>query len=558
MSKFARCRLIRAIHRMLRQSAGLTVSRRRCVRRAGAVWKIFEFHRVVRLAIRSWKRHFERGNRQNLRNERINSARRSVWKRGGNTPPGIRSRLCRQTRTVRPALTAALLVAAPAVWGAGVDESGCDAERSYRACFAREAAEEENPFAGLAWPDKAKPAFADMDRDGDLDMFVGARDGTIRYYPNIGSVYKPVYGEAAWEENPLRSPPGEPNGRHRAFADMDNDGDLDLFFGTTDGMIRYYENTGGADNPVFSEHSGSDNPLDGVDVGLDSAPALADLDKDGDWDALIGADDGTLRYFENTGGTGNPVFRERIGPDNPLNEVDVGSDSTPALADLDNDGDWDVLIGVGGGKNSTLHYFENTGSVDNPVFSERFGPDNPWTGMDVEDYSSPALADLDNDGDWDALIGTKNGTLHYFENIGNTGNPVFNERFGSDNPLKDVDVGDYNSAPTLADLDKDGDWDALIGAEDGTLRYFENTGSAGNPLFSERFGPGSLRNGMDAGNNSSLALADLDKDGDWDALIGAEDGRLRYFENTGDPRNPVFSERPDSDNPLNRMDVGDN
>ncbi len=51
MSKLARCRLIRAIHRLLRQSADLAVSRRR----SGAVWKIFEFHRVVRLAARARK-----------------------------------------------------------------------------------------------------------------------------------------------------------------------------------------------------------------------------------------------------------------------------------------------------------------------------------------------------------------------------------------------------------------------------------------------------------------------------------------------------------------------
>ncbi|MCP4699613.1 MAG: hypothetical protein GY862_22605 [Gammaproteobacteria bacterium] len=437
-------------------------------------------------------------------------------------------------------------------WSAGVDESGCDAERSYRACFAREAAEEENPFAGLTLPSQAKPAFADMDRDGDLDMFVGAQDGTIRYYPNIGSVYKPIYREAAWEENPLRPPPGGPNGRHRAFADMDNDGDLDLFFGTTDGVIRYYENIGDVGKPVFSERFGPDNPLDEVDVGYYSAPALADLDKDGDRDMLIGAQDGTLHYFENTGDVGNPVFSEHFGSDNPLDGVDVGDYSTPTLADLDKDGDWEALIGAYDG---TLRYFENTGGANNPVFSERIGPDNPLDGVDAGFRSTPALADLDNDSDWDALIGTEYGRLRYFENTGGAGNPVFNERLGLDNPLDKVDIG-RDSAPVLADLDNDGDWDALIGTEFGRLRYFENSGDANNPVFKEHPGSENPLDWVDVGKYSAPALADLDNDGDWDALIGAWHGTLRYFENIGGTGKPVFSERTGPDNPLDEVDVG--
>jgi hypothetical protein len=74
-----------------------------------------------------------------------------------------------------------------------------------------------------------------------------------------------------------------------ALADLDGDGDLDAFIGKMNGAINYYRNDGTATTPAFTEVTGGDNPFDGVDVGSRSAPALADLDGDGDLDAFIGA-----------------------------------------------------------------------------------------------------------------------------------------------------------------------------------------------------------------------------------------------------------------------------
>jgi hypothetical protein len=75
---------------------------------------------------------------------------------------------------------------------------------------------------------------------------------------------------------------------------------------------------------AFAEQTGAANPFNTVDVGTDSTPSFADLDGDGDLDALVGGNTGTLRYFENTGSAIAPAFTERTGAANPFNTFDVG------------------------------------------------------------------------------------------------------------------------------------------------------------------------------------------------------------------------------------------
>ena len=68
--------------------------------------------------------------------------------------------------------------------------------------------------------------------------------------------------------------------------------------------------------------------------GDSSTPSFADLDGDGDLDAVVGELNGALRYFENTGSASAPAFTARTGAANPFDGVDVGSFGTPSFADL--------------------------------------------------------------------------------------------------------------------------------------------------------------------------------------------------------------------------------
>ncbi len=303
-------------------------------------------------------------------------------------------------------------------------------------------------------------------------------DTVYGYHSNVDGYLGLLFARWTGEENPFA---GIDVGKlsRPTLADLDNDGDLDLVVGEYYGPLYYYEDTGSRSQPGFTERTGAADPLDGINTGRYSTSTFADLDDDGDLDLVVGDWYDTLHYYENTGSRSQLGFTERTGAADPLAGIDVGWLSVPTFADLDDDGDLDLVVGE---RDGILNYYENTGSRSQPDFTERTGVDNPLDGIDVDTHSNPTFADLDNDGDLDLVVGEGNGILNYFENTGSRSQPGFTKRTGVDNPLDGIDV-DSNSAPTFADLDNDGDLDLVMGKEDGFLHYYENTGSRTEASF---------------------------------------------------------------------------
>ncbi|MEM8616620.1 MAG: FG-GAP-like repeat-containing protein, partial [Pseudomonadota bacterium] len=243
------------------------------------------------------------------------------------------------------------------------------------------------------------------------------------------------------------------------FIDVDGDGDLDLVTGSYSGLLRTFQNINGA----FTELTGASNPFNGVDLGFGSTPTSVDLDGDGDFDLISGEAGGTFRAFRNDSGS----FTELTGASNPFNGFDVGFYSAPTFVDVDGDGDLDLVSGELYG---TLKTFENTGSG----FTELTGANNPFTGMNVGFYSGPAFVDVDGDGDLDLVVGASNGRFRTFENDSGT----YTELTGSANPLAAIllPTGAYGGAtPTFADIDGDGDLDAVLGQYLGLISVYVNT-----------------------------------------------------------------------------------
>jgi hypothetical protein len=140
---------------------------------------------------------------------------------------------------------------------------------------------------------------------------------------------------------------GLANDQAPAFADLDNDGDLDGYFGDGIGRLHWIHNVGTPENPSL-RFTASYSPFGYVDVDARSVPSFLDIDGDLDYDLVVSLLDGSTRLYENTGTIDVPVFAS------PVNMVtfgltDFGSPATTAFADIDGDGDEDAFIATSDG-----------------------------------------------------------------------------------------------------------------------------------------------------------------------------------------------------------------
>jgi hypothetical protein len=439
----------------------------------------------------------------------------------------------------------------------------------------------KNPFQKLN--NGGSPTLVDIDNDNDLDVFIGGKNA-VTYYENTGDANQPIFEQRTEENNPLESV--NESGSVLFFVDIDADNDLDIFIGNSEyindeesstntsyGIVKYFENTGNINAPIFEERPETTYPFSRVKDMSNSAPHFVDIDNDDDMDAFIGSSDGTVRYYENTGTAKQANFIERTEQENPLNDVNVGDSSAPALIDIDGDSDLDAFIGTGEG---VVKYYENIGTSNAPQFVERTKLDNPFGGV-VDNDISLTMADIDNDGDLDAFATKYNEPVRYYQNTGNVKQPNFVERIEQDNPFNGIKGkkrtyanSDFLPPLALLDIDADGDLDAFIAGsvvegqdeerEEITwwINYYENTGSASQPFFEERIdaNPLSSRVVKNKGSHiSKLYFIDADNDRDFDVFIDFDDYVSDYYENVGSIRQPVFVERLEQDNPVKNLGI---
>ena len=406
-----------------------------------------------------------------------------------------------------------------------------------------------NPFNGFDNGAFSSTAFVDMDGDGDLDLVNGEQDGIFNYYENTGTAITPVYMERIGAANPLNGLVASYSSP--TFADIDGDGDQDMISGELFGNIFYYENTGTAIAPAFVERTGAANPFDSIDVGRFSTPVFIDLNNDGDQDLVIGEEDGNINYFINAGNALAPFYAQATGVVNPFDGIDIGDHSTISFFDRDSDGDQDLFIGESSG---SLNYYENIGTAIAPVYIERTGAANPFSSIFIGPNNTPQFADIDNDGDQDLVIGENNGIINYYKNIPTAVKFSFVEHVGAASPFDGIDVG-TRSAPAFSDIDGDGDQDLVIGENGGNLYYYENTGTAMAPVYSELTGATNPFDGISVSASGAPKFSDIDGDGDQDLIIGHFFTFLHYFENTGTSTLPVYIERNGAANPFDGFDV---
>lgn len=267
------------------------------------------------------------------------------------------------------------------------------------------------------------------------------------------------------------------------------------------------------------------NPFSLVRVGYESKPTYGDIDDDGDLDLFVGNGGGEINFFRNIGTATAPMFDTlQLDPFGLVSQTGASYVSLH-LQDMDADGDYDLWYGDDGFQ---FVYFKNIGTVTAPAFDTAtvnpFGLIAPYG----EYEAKITTGDLDNDGDYDMLVGASYADVYYYENTGTDSFPAF--AAAVQNPFGLANVGGNYAAPTIFDLDNDGDLDVTVNNNYGVLAFFENTGTLAVPAFAT---PVNNPFGIVTSYYYSVAVfADLDGDGDEDITQGEGYGGFFYQEDT--------------------------
>lgn len=289
------------------------------------------------------------------------------------------------------------------------------------------------------------------------------------------------------------------------MADIDADGDLDLLVASErDGRVGWYENVS-RDGLSMTHHVIAD--------GWESADFViaADLDNDRDLDvAALSTYGNALYWFENLNGRGQYSTARQV-----TDQVIFGS--SLAAADIDQDGDLDLVSSSAGAYDSDVSWYENLG----PSAAQRFGPQRVVT-ADTDFPQSVTVADVDGDGDGDLLTAVYGrNEIVWFENEDGRG------RFGTARFIARLPgVGTM----TVGDFDGDGDLD-VAGASSyygfSEVSWYENLDGKGTFQLPKTI-TASIPSVM------TIQAVDVDQDRDLDLMLSAP-GRqaIAWFENRG-------------------------
>ncbi len=382
------------------------------------------------------------------------------------------------------------------------------------------------------------PNVTDINCNGLPDLFIGSLDGTVSRYESIGFDQNDIPQFSLitnrFEDIEIVKQFGTMHGANTmTFMDIDGDGDEDIFWGDFfEPSILLLENQGSCKNPIFQGEPQPFPPGNPVQSSGYNAPALVDWNLDGDADLLLGVLGGA--YNANRTTAENFYYYEQ----NPgkftletkqfLEQIDVGDESIPAVGDIDGDGDMDLLlankIDPSNLKTSFVYVFENIGSPSSPEFQNTGNLTLP-NGY----HYAPELADLNNDGYADLLLGNWKGDVAYYRN--NSGK--FELEFDA---IIELPRGS-NAVPRAVDIDNDGDLDLVSGSSGGDIHLFKNTGDNAKPSFKH---VEDFFNGIEAKHRSTPTFFDADGDGDLDLLTGSKIEGMLFFENIGSAESPSF------------------
>ncbi len=208
--------------------------------------------------------------------------------------------------------------------------------------------------------------------------------------------------------------------------------------------------------------------------------------------------------------------------------LDIGSYSVSIVMDWNQDGANDFVVGEGAG---AIYLFINYGTNTNTSFNAEgeFLTYSNGTEIIIEGFASPAIADWNNDGLLDLIIGSQQGKISLLLNEGNPSQPLFSTRtLLKVGMTETLDVGTW-AAPHVVDWNGDGKLDLIVGTYRGQALFFENNGTVSDYSFTN---PIVLKEGdsiLDVGFHLHPFCGDWDEDGLIDLITGDSYGDLRWY-----------------------------
>lgn len=265
------------------------------------------------------------------------------------------------------------------------------------------------------------PLVFDYNADGKPDLLIGnygyylnglanPLSARLTLYKNIGTGAQPSYSLITRDYAGLSAYPAIFYAMP-TVGDIDNDGDMDICFGTSTGQIHWLENTAGA-NATCNFSIFHNNPFAFTTGSSVAAPQLFDIDNDGKLDLLIGTRNGRISFYKNTGIVASSPTFSLIS--NFFGNVDVKGNTN--------------IFGIDGYAAPYFYRENNTvkllvGSVNGNVFYYDV-PSNIYTAFNLVSnfvnffneglQSTVCFEDVNADGKRDLFIGNGSGGLSFF------------------------------------------------------------------------------------------------------------------------------------------------
>ena len=260
--------------------------------------------------------------------------------------------------------------------------------------------------------------FYDIDEDGLQDLLLSGSsiyrsigdetNGQIAYYRNVGSAENPSF--ALVDEDWLGLSALGYFRYRPCFGDIDNDGLEDMLLGNSEGRLIHFE------KDVSGQFEFDTVFYGGIDVGNSSHPLLYDVDGDGDVDLLIGKEYlGYISFYPNVDPLGLEPFdldsvNQSVGNVSVSEAGFLLGNAAPQI--LEENGE--LYLIVGGSTGLTSAYLWNSDSVFSGSFMR---VTDRWGGIDVGSEATPFIADINGDGHVDVLYGNRRGGLSLYSTV---------------------------------------------------------------------------------------------------------------------------------------------